>query len=705
MRKLAYVLLAIVALVIGAAVLAPVLIPTDAIKERVAREVERATGRAFAIEGPVSVSLLPALAVEAEHVRLANPKGASEPDMARLGAFEIELQVLPLLSGSVEVARFVLVEPEIHLEIDQQGNPNWQFTPAGGSAAPAETPPPADGVATDEGGGDGGSGGGDGGGLPISDLKLGVVRLVNGRVTYTDHRSGQTERIEALNASVELEDARSPLAVDGSFRYQGREVLLDLDVANPLALAQNGSSALQASVVSNGVVALGFSGEASNGGVPGANGSLDLAVESIRDLAAWLAEPLAFHGDGLQTLEIAGRVEADPSRVAFDEVTIAFDEIDANGSFEAVLGGSVPKLVGRLDVGPVDLTPYLPEPQEPAATDGDPRPQAAQERPRQADQGRPAGWSREPLALPPIGGVDLRFALSVEALRARELQLDRTALDLEMRGNTLLANLTEFRLYGGEGKGSLRLTASEAGLELQKQFTLEGLQARPFLTDAMDFDLIEGTARAELMFETQGRSEFDLVSNLDGQGEVRFADGAVIGYNLAQMVRQVATAGFARDERRKTDFAELGGTFTVEDGILRNDDLRMVAPLLRVNGAGRVNLKGRRINYRLEPKAAPTLQGQGGRETADGILVPIDIKGTWEDPQIVPDVRTALQSVIQNKEQLGEAAKQIERQLKDPKGAQQLLESLGRSAADPDQASDDPAGAAAQQLLKGLFGN
>lgn len=694
MRKLAYVLLAIVVLVIGAAVLAPVLIPTDAIKERVAREVERATGRAFAIDGPVSVSLLPALAVEAEQVRFANAEGASEADMVRLGTLEIVLQVLPLLSGSVEVARFVLVEPEIHLEVDEDGTANWQFTPADGSAAPAATPPSED-RAEDHGDG-----------LPVADLKLGMVRLVDGTLTYSDRRSGQTERVEAINASVEIEGATSPLATDGSFRYQGREVVLDLDVASPLALAQNGSSPLQASVVSDGVVALGFSGEARSGAVPGASGTLDLTVESIRDLAAWLAEPLEFQGEGLQALEIAGRIEADPSRVAFDEVTIGLDEIDASGAFEAVLGGSVPKLMGRLDVGPVDLNPYLPEPQEQPASDGRPQPEATEERPRSADRGaRPAGWSREPLALPPIGGVDLRFALTVEKLRARELRLGRTALDLEIHGNTLLANLTEFRLYGGEGQGSLRLTSGKTGLEVQKQFTLEGLQARPFLTDAMEFDLIEGTARAELMFETRGRSEFGLVSNLDGRGEVRFEDGAVIGYNLAQMVREVATAGFARDERKKTDFAELGGTFTVEDGMLRNDDLRMVAPLLRLNGAGRVNLKGRRVNYRLEPRATPTLQGQGGRETADGILAPIDIKGTWEDPQIIPDVQTALESVIENKEQLGEAAKQIERQLRDPEAARQLLESFGRSGADPDQAGDDPAGAAAQQLLRGLFGN
>src|SRR5918997_967415 len=75
---------------------------------------------------PVGLLFLPRLAVQAEDVHLANLPGAADADMASLKELQVQLELWPLLTGTVEVARFVLVEPVIHLEVDQEGRPNWQ---------------------------------------------------------------------------------------------------------------------------------------------------------------------------------------------------------------------------------------------------------------------------------------------------------------------------------------------------------------------------------------------------------------------------------------------------------------------------------------------------------------------------------------------------------------------------------------------------
>ncbi len=132
MKKFLLIVLGLVVLLIGVALALPFIIPTETYKQQLTAQVERATGRQLSIQGPLHLSLLPSVGLKAENVRFANAPGAADPDMARLKALEVELKVWPLLHGAVEVARFVLVEPEIHLEVAKDGRPNWQFGPKAG---------------------------------------------------------------------------------------------------------------------------------------------------------------------------------------------------------------------------------------------------------------------------------------------------------------------------------------------------------------------------------------------------------------------------------------------------------------------------------------------------------------------------------------------------------------------------------------------
>jgi AsmA protein len=209
------------------------------------------------------------------------------------------------------------------------------------------------------------------------------------------------------------------------------------------------------------------------------------------------------------------------------------------------------------------------------------------------------------------------------------------------------------------------------------------------------------------------------VQNLSGQGQAIFRDGAIVGINLAAMVRNVAEAfqGGAIGEERETDFAELSGSFQITNGILTNDDLWLQAPVLRVTGSGQLDLPERTVDYRIEPKAAQTLEGQGGEREVAGLLVPVIVRGPWDDLTFVPDLsavaRRALEDpealrdeVEQQMDQLGGAAEGVRDAIK--KGdAEKLLEGVlggqGSGEGESDQGAEGTE--AARKLLKGLFGN
>jgi AsmA protein len=693
MKKFLLILLALIVVLIAAVVAVPFLLPMDTYKQQIEARVERATGRALKIDGPLDISLLPRLAVTAEDVRFANVAGSPRPDMVRLKGLQAELKIWPLLRGSVEVDRFVLVEPEFQLEIDAAGRPNWALgATQAGPAQQAEAPQPPVPTTSQPGGGMR---------LPITELKLGDIRIENGTLALADARSGTERRVEKINLDVDLPDLQSALAAKGSMVYQGKPVELALAVERPLALAQGGSSPVR--VTGKGPdLALSFEGALDNASTPHAAGAIDLNVTSIRDLAAWLGAPIAFEGQGLRTFRVSGQVDGVPTRIALNGAKLALDAIEGQGDVTVDLSGQVPQVTGRLDLGAVDLNPYLPPAAAGpgAATGGAPAPREG--------QAAAADWSDEPIALPPIGGANVDFALSTKALKLRDLQLDRSRLALRLQGTRLGVDLQEIALYGGQGSGKLNVDVVEGMPRIDQQFRLEGLQALPFLTAAAGFQRLRGTAQADLSLQTQGRTQRQLVQNLSGTGRAAFHNGAIVGINIAGLVRNITSAaqGGATGGERATDFAELSGSFNVRNGVLSNDDLWLQAPVLRVAGRGQVNLPARTLDYRLEPKAAPTLEGQGGSREVAGLLVPVIIKGPWDAPTITPDLTGVAQRALQDPEafkeeveqqieQLGEAGKAIKKG-GDP---QKMLEGLlggqgGGQGGEP-----------AHKLLKGLFGN
>src|SRR3546814_17013830 len=99
------------------------------------------------------------------------------------------------------------------------------------------------------------------------------------------------------------------------------------------------------------------------------------------------------------------------------------------------------------------------------------------------------------------------------------------------------------------------------------------------------------------------------------------------------------------DEAATTDFAELSGTFTIDKGIVTNDDLSLVAPLVRMTGAGKVPLPQRTVDYLVKPKLVGSIEGQGGGSDVAGVTVPIKVTGPWHDISYKPDLEGMLKEI------------------------------------------------------------
>ena len=610
MKKALIAIAALVVIVIGGLLVAPAFIPVSVYKDQIQTRAKDATGRELVINGAIGLTLFPTVALDVKDVTFANPPGAASKDMARLKRLLVAVKLMPLLRGSLEIDSFVLDEPVIALEIDKQGRGNWVFGTQAPAASQGQARPAV------------------GGGTMSGEIKLGEVRLKDGRLTYLDARTGEKQDVTAINATVDLPDLDHPLKVEGGAAWRGKALTLKLDVDKPRAL-MSGQAAGVALQLGGDPVKLGFKGQVAAAGQAKVQGDIDLAMPSVKGLAEWVGQPIDARPNTMGALAIAGKLDLQGAKTAFTGAKVSLDQIKGSGDIAVDTSGAKPHLAAKLALDKLDINPYLP-PEAPAQKSGAAAP---------AGQAQ-AGWNEDPIDLSGLKAANADLDLTVGGLVVRKIEIGKGVIKAQLKDGKLTLDLAELALYQGAGQARVALDGSGQVPAMEARLTLSGVQAEPLLKAAADFERLSGTFATEAQVSSRGRSQKDMISALGGQGKIGFTDGAIKGINLGAMIRNVANAFLdpKAQETQKTDFAELGGTYTIAQGIVRNTDLAMKSPLLRVEGKGTVDLPKKTVDYRVEPKVAMTTEGQGGQAQAAGLMVPVDVKGPWNDLSYRPDL-------------------------------------------------------------------
>lgn len=215
-RLLLVLLVVLLALPTLAWVGASLLVDADAWRPQIIAAVRRTTGRELRI---AHLRLVPALTptLSITDVSLANLPGGSRPEMLRVPRVQVVLSLLPLLAGRVEIARLELEQPEILLERDSRGAPNWLLGEALTMAAPAnpdaDTPPARPGAPP--------------GSPPGSGPVVRELRVEGGVVRWRDDTGPHFLKLQRLVASAY--GVESPVTVTGRATYEGLNLALEAE--------------------------------------------------------------------------------------------------------------------------------------------------------------------------------------------------------------------------------------------------------------------------------------------------------------------------------------------------------------------------------------------------------------------------------------------------------------------------------------------
>jgi len=696
--------------------------PTELIRDQLVAQVKSTTGRDLEISGRTGLTFYPGLGFSMQGVSLSPPPGMQGAPFVRMKSLNVQVKLLPLLSRTVSVDQFVLDEPTFDLRVDGRGRRSWDFAAlaeagpvrlaqaAGGNLNDAAAPSPASGGKVDL--------------AALDQLELGDVRILKGKIRYTDATAAARENIDNINVTLALQSLGKPLTANGDLRYRGDKVDFEAVLKSLKQIMGNKPTDLEATVKSDKIDAR-YSGSLDVSGDLRLNGDVAIDTQSVRNLARWLGVKLP-PASGFGPLKIAGRLNADGPVYRLAKVELEVDGAKGTGNINVDTSGSRPDLSGNLSLSELDLNKYLPpagagkrqraagnagkqaedaHPSGQRAKNASPRAPGSIEDlisepgPRVKGYSRRAGWSTEPIDVSPLEALNANFNLALGRLIYENIKVGRSRLNLALLNQSLTAKLDEMELYDGVGRGVLTLNAQPKTPVFGANFNLSGVSAQPLLTDAAEIDWLAGKGQLLLALTSAGASQQDIVSGLNGTTSFAFENGAIVGVNVPKIVRSVQQGRFndlKAAPNEQTDFTKLSGSFNIQNGVAVNNDLEMLSPLLRVSGDGQVMLGDRQVDYTVKPKLVANLSGQGGDKSAGGLEIPVRVHGPFEKLSYTPD----LKGVLKDPEQTAKAIRELGRQYGGEKAGKVLDDLLGGG----DGGANTDGNGKAKKLLDGLFG-
>jgi AsmA protein len=628
----------LVVLVIATLLVIPLFVDINKYKPEIEKKVTEATGRSFSIGSDLDLSLFPFAGVSFSDLQLGNPAGFKDEEFVTIKLFEVRVKLLPLLSKDVQVKRFIVKEPRIVLVKNKSGRTNWEFSR---DAAPKDKPdqkqrPPE----------------GEKGELPIKKLSVGEFAITDGFLLYVDQAAGTRQEITDLNIQLEnvsLDRAiqmlfsakldQKPIKLKGSIGPVGKDpgrgtIPLDLVAGylQELELKIKGS-------IRNPAEDLNY---AVNIKVPPFS-PRKLSAELGLEFPVVTADP-----QSINRVAFDGEVKGSADRVNITSGVLTLDDSTLNFTASAK-EYSKPNVAFDLELDQIDLDRYLP-------------PEAEDEGAKKKGEA-PAG-KKDKTDYTPLRRLMLDGALKIGKLKLNNARAQEVQMKVVAKNGIFTLKPMAMKFYQGKVNGNGVLNVTKDTPAVSMELMAETVQVGPLLKDVMEKEILEGVTHAKIVSSFTGDDPDTVKKTLNSEGELSFTDGAIVGIDIAGMVRNVGAAfGLAEKsgEKPRTDFSELKVPYTIANGLFKTTEARLMSPLLRILAAGKADLINETLDFRVEPKVVGTLKGQGDTEERSGIMVPVLVSGSFSSPEFKPDLA-------------GIAKQQIKEQVLESKEVEKVLE-------------------------------
>ncbi|KNG94763.1 AsmA family protein [Pseudaestuariivita atlantica] len=561
------------------------LVPNEQVTRILESQIEAATGREVTFEGSVRPSFYPDIGLRTGPVRVANAAWSDGGPILEAEGLNVALDLRGLLGGDLLIGDITAIGPRLLLETNSDGEVNWDMFGGVSEEVPAPT-----------------------GDAPARRISLEHLSLTGAAIRFVDRRSGENVAVSNLDVDVRAPDLDGPAVFDITYRRAGQPISLKGKIAETQGFLDGTATGVQATLSAAGS-RVAFNGRAALDG--SASGRVDADIARTAEFLAALGLPGADLPKGFGR---SGKVSADLSYGSNNVVSLKGLDADLEGNrFRGdltVAFAGTPRVTGQIAASALDLSAF-------GGTGGN----SAQ-----------SGWSKERIDASALSAVDADLGLTTPAITFGDIRLTDVAAKVAVEKSRAVLTLARAAGYGGSLSGEF-VANNRDGLSVRATAAASGVKMQALLSALMGYERLAGTGEARISVLGSGGSVDAIMRSLGGDGSLAIRQGEIFGLTLGKLFLNEGQQGGS------TIFNDLTGTFTINKGVLRNDDLTAQLQKFGVKGAGRIDLGGQSIDYRVTP-VLPKVEG------VRDVVFPVTIKGPWADPRIGVDVESAIKSTF-----------------------------------------------------------
>ncbi len=625
----------LVVLLVGLIIILPMVIDPNDYKSEISEAVTSATGRDIRLDGKISWSLFPSVALKFEDVSLSNASGF-KGDMFEADQLAASVRLLPLLKKNIQVGQVTLIKPVINLQTNKFGVNNWDDLLEG--QASTNTTEANSNI----------------------DLQVRGIAINSGTLSYVDEQGPSHIQLKDLNFDIDevATDKASEISIIGQLLMPdtGLDAQLDAKLSISGLVADTGIKMSFHRLRLDGQ----WSADASVPLIVNADaGEVDLVADTLRfnPLSIQLGDEhimaqvsgnqiskvMNLHGEvSIKDFHMARLLKAMQAPLVNDadniingtakwsmvnnqlevsELQLKLDDYVMGGDLK-ITDLSAIKGQFNLNMDSFNLDQYLPQNEGEVSTTG----------------------SQSHLNLGQLHGQ-----INIGQLIAAGLELSDISLKVNTNGQRLDIEPLNANFYQGLIRSQLHLNAANQDKKVTLSHSMKDIEAGSMLQALMDSEYITGKAAMEASLSIDEPFSERPFKTANGMIDLSVRDGDIKGIDVFDIIQKsLSLTGQSevqlQDENLKTEFGSLLFKAKINQGVLHSEELFLNSPYFKVRGNIKIDLDQQSIDGQIRPVLTNIPEAVLGPEFKKllNVKIPVKLTGSLLSPSITIDLKSLI---------------------------------------------------------------